>query len=117
MSINRQAITYLEARLTEGEEFAKAAEAVPQEGQRRRAAVDKNYMTHWGPARVLAEIEAQRQILKEYKKFDEVANEAARVPGGDASLVAALAAGLELAVRIHLAVHSDRSDFGSDWLT
>lgn len=94
----------LRARLDKIEKDALEAKKAPDRiDVSRLTTQQKSHIERWGPDGVMAEVAVQRAILDEYIKLKQVAERASSVRPEGAQLVDALAAGLEIAVRLHAA--------------
>ncbi|MFF8840568.1 DUF6221 family protein [Streptomyces sp. NPDC015130] len=105
-------IAFLRARLDEDEQAARAANSgwYSYDAEQAIAFVpveDAQHIARHSPARVLAEVEAKRQIIKQHERY---AAERRRMMGGwdprsdDSPILSALAA-----------VYADHSDYQPDW--
>jgi hypothetical protein len=104
-------VEFLRARLDEDEQVARAVEPdtdvdVPYTSQAAQAA-QYAFLKRFGPARVLAEVDAKRRLIAKYEHYDA----SARYPDSEGGM----AMGLEAAVEFAALPYAAHPDYREEW--
>ena len=109
---------FLLARITEEDADVRVEVEVHREAGFTDEQIDGHgYVGDWGPARVLAECDARRQLIHEWQTFGNVAQVTPRDERGLHVQLSAvgITQGLERALR-HMALpYADHPDYQPDW--